>query len=133
MEFDTSVLRSADIRGVYPTQLNSALAKRIGCVFGTYAQSVGKEYVVVGHDNRFGGPDLTKNLVEGLLSTGINVIYIGLVTTPMLNYASRKLGQEYGIMVTASHNPKEDNGFKLFGKDYQHCEPEELNKIYKAL
>lgn len=133
MKFDTSILREADIRGNYPNQINSEFAKRLGQVFGTYALSIKKSFVVVGHDNRFGGPDLTKNLVEGLISTGIDVIYIGLVTTPMFNYASRKIGQEYGVMVTASHNPKDDNGFKLFGKDYQHCDYDELDTIYKAL
>lgn len=133
MNFDKSILREADIRGVYPDQINSEFAKRLGCVFGTYAQSVGKSYCVVGHDNRFGGPDLTKNLIEGLISTGINVMYIGLVTTPMFNFASRSVGQEYGIMVTASHNPSNDNGFKIFGRDYQHCDYDELDIIYDAL
>ncbi len=133
MKFDTSILREADIRGVYPDQVNGKFAMRLGKVFGTYVLSIGKSYVVVGHDNRFGGPDLTKNLVEGLISTGVNVIYIGLVTTPMLNYAARCVGQEYGIMVTASHNPACDNGFKLFGKDYQHCDYDELEVIYKSL
>lgn len=133
MKFDTSILREADIRGIYPNQINGEFAKRLGCVFGTYAQQCGKSYCVVGHDNRFGGPDLTKNLIEGLISTGIDVVYIGLVTTPMFNYASRSLGQEYGIMVTASHNPSTDNGFKIFGRNYQHCDYDELDIIYKAL
>lgn len=133
MKFDTSILREADIRGIYPDQINGEFAKRLGQVFGTYVLSIKKSFVVVGHDNRFGGPDLTKNLVEGLISTGIDVIYIGLVTTPMFNYAARKLGQEYGIMITASHNPKDDNGFKLFGKNYQHCDYDELETIYNAL
>lgn len=133
MKFDTSILREADIRGIYPDQISGDFAMRLGQVFGTFALNKKRDYVVVGHDNRFGGPHLTKKLVEGLLSTGINVIYIGLVTTPMYNYAARKLGQEYGIVVTASHNPREDNGFKLFGKDYQHCNYEELEEIYKAL
>ncbi len=133
MKFDTSILREADIRGIYPDQINSEFAKRLGSVFGTYAQKCGKSYCVVGHDNRFGGPDLTKNLIEGLIGTGIDVVYIGLVTTPMFNYACRSLGQEYGIMVTASHNPSNDNGFKLFGRDYQHCDYDELDIIYKSL
>ena len=133
MNFDKSILREADIRGIYPHQISAEFANRLGKVFGTYVKSVGGSFVVVGHDNRFGGPHLTKNLIEGLISTGINVIYIGLVTTPMLNFASRKLGQEYGIMVTASHNPKEDNGFKLFGERYQHCDHDVLDIIYKAL
>ena len=131
MKFDTSILREADIRGVYPEQINSEFAKRLGCVFGTFAQKKGKSYCVVGHDNRFGGPDLTKNLIEGLISTGINVMYIGLVTTPMFNFASHSLGHEYGIMVTASHNPSNDNGFKIFGANYQHCDYDELETIYE--
>ena len=106
MKFDESVLREADIRGKYPDQLNSEFAMRLGKVFGTYVRKNKCDYCVVGHDNRFGGPDLTKNLIEGLLSTGVNVIYIGLVTTPMLNYSSRRLGVDYGVCVTASHNPK---------------------------
>lgn len=133
MNFDKSILREADIRGIYPHQITGEFAFRLGQVFGTYIKGEGASFIVVGHDNRFGGPHLTKNLIEGLISTGINVIYIGLVTTPMLNFASRKLGQEYGIMVTASHNPKDDNGFKLFGENYQHCDHDVLDIIYKSL
>lgn len=133
MDFDKSILRSADIRGIYPERITGEFAKRLGEVFGSYIKRLGKLYCVVGHDNRHGGHHLTKMLVEGLLSTGIDVIYVGLVTTPMFNFASRKVGLEYGIMVTASHNPKNDNGFKLFGKNYQHCNEEELDIIYKGL
>lgn len=133
MDFDKSILREADIRGIYPHQITGEFANRLGKVFGTYARSLEQSFCVVGHDNRFGGPHLTKKLVEGLLSTGIDVIYIGLVTTPMFNFACRKLGIEYGIMVTASHNPKEDNGFKLFGKNYQHCDHDVLDIIYHNL
>ncbi len=133
MEFDTSILREADIRGVYPTQVSGEFANRLGKVYGTYVLKQGFKYIVVGHDNRIGGPHLTKELIQGLLSTGINVIYIGLATTPMLNYASHKLGIQYGIEVTASHNPKNDNGFKLFGENYLHCSHEVLAIIYAAL
>lgn len=133
MNFDTSILREADIRGIYPDQINAEFAKRLGCVFGTYIQNVGATTCVVGHDNRYGGPELTKNLIEGIISTGCDVIYIGLVTTPMLNYASHKVKQQYGVMVTASHNPKNNNGFKLFGKNYLHCSHAELDLIYAAL
>lgn len=133
MKFDKSILREADIRGVYPTQINGLFARRLGSVFGSYVKRLGRDTVIVGHDNRFGGPDLTKNLIEGLINTGVDVVYIGLVTTPMLNYAAHQTGLEYGIMVTASHNPKEDNGFKLFGKNYLHCDYDELDIIYNAL
>lgn len=133
MKFDKSILREADIRGIYQTQITGEFSYHLGRVFGTYLKSINKSHCVVGHDNRYGGPHLTKTLVEGLLSTGINVVYVGLLTTPMFNFACRKIGLEYGIMITASHNPKEDNGYKLFGRDYQHCDYDELNTIYDML
>ena len=133
MKFDKSILREADIRGVYKTQITTSFAKRLGLVFGSYLRSKKITTLVVGHDNRHGSVELASSLLEGLTSTGVNVIFIGLVTTPMLNFASRKLEVEYGIMVTASHNPACDNGFKLFGKNYQHCDYDELKIIYAAL
>lgn len=133
MDFDKVVLREADIRGMYPDQISAELAKRLGEVFGSYIIRLGKTHCVVGHDNRIGGHQLTKSLIEGLISTGIDVIYIGLVTTPMFNFACRKVGLEYGIMVTASHNPRHDNGFKIFGKNYQHCDHDVLKIIYDGL
>ncbi len=133
MKFDTSILREADIRGIYGTQITEEFAHRLGTVFGTYLKKVGAFYCVIGHDNRFGGVELTNKLIEGVLSTGMDVVDIGLVTTPMLNFACHYLGLEYGVMVTASHNPKEDNGFKLFGEKYQHCSVEVLDKIYHDL
>lgn len=133
MEFDTSILREADIRGIYPTQINGDFAYHLGGVFGTILLNKKIYSCVVGHDNRYGGPNLTKTLIEGIISTGVDVIYTGLVTTPMFNFASRKLNLPYGIMITASHNPKEDNGFKLFGRNYQHCDYDELEEIYESL
>ena len=133
MKFDEGILREADIRGQYPDQINGEFANRLGKVFGTYLQSIGRKYCVVGHDNRFGGPQLTKELIAGIDSTGINTIYVGLCTTAMFNFAARRLKTEYGIMVTASHNPKNDNGFKLFGKNYQHCDHDVLAIIYSML
>lgn len=133
MKFDTSILREADIRGVYPNQIDGDFANRLGKVFGTFLRSKNITSCVVGHDNRFGGPNLTKTLIEGLVNTGVDVVYVGLVTTPMFNFACRKVEIEYGIMVTASHNPKDNNGFKLFGRNYQHLYEDELSFIYDKL
>ncbi len=110
---DQFIFRGYDIRGVYPTQLNADVAYTIGKSFGTYVLNMGKKTCVVGQDNRYSSPELASNLIEGLLSTGINVIDLGLVTTPMYYYACIKLNNPTGIMVTASHNPKDDNGFKF--------------------
>ena len=128
-----NILREADIRGIYPDEVDGVFAKKLGYVFADYLKKHKQTFCVVGHDNRFGGPELSKNLIEGLIYSGINVVYIGLVTTPMLNYASHKLNIEYGVMVTASHNPTNYNGFKLFGKNYLHCSHQDLDFIYAKL
>ena len=107
------IFRGYDIRGVYNIDLNSEVAYIIGRSFGTYVKRLGKTDAIVGRDNRYSSLELATSLIEGILSTGINVTDLGLVTTPMYYYACIKLGNPTGIMVTASHNPKDDNGFKF--------------------
>lgn len=107
------IFRGYDIRGVYPIDLNSDVAYTIGKSFGTYVKRMGKIKAVVGMDNRYSSVELKTSLVEGIISTGVDVIDLGLVTTPMYYYACIKLNNPTGVMVTASHNPKDDNGFKF--------------------
>lgn len=111
------IFREYDIRGVYPTDLDEKTAYTIGRSYGSYLrEKYNIDTCVVGHDNRLSSENLTKNLIKGIKDSGTNVMYYGLVTTPM-HYFSRKINQLPGIMVTASHNPKDDNGFK-FSFDY---------------
>lgn len=105
-----SIFREYDIRGIYGVDLDFDKAYMIGKSFGTY---IDEKKVIVGHDNRLSSPELNDGLIKGLLETGINVIDLGLVTTPMYYYAKKKLKIKNGIMITASHNPKEYNGFKI--------------------
>lgn len=108
-----SIFREYDIRGVYPTEVNEETAYIIGKSYGTMLITQYKQNTCcVGHDNRLSSPSLTENLIKGLLETGINVIDLGLCTTPMYFYGCI-LTHTYGMMVTASHNPKDDNGFKF--------------------
>ncbi len=107
------IFRGYDIRGVYPTDLNAEVANIIGKSFGTYVRRLGHFTAVVGRDNRYSSDELAESLIKGILSTGVNVIDLGLVTTPMYYYACIKLQNPTGMMVTASHNPKDDNGFKF--------------------
>ncbi|MDD4705655.1 MAG: phosphomannomutase/phosphoglucomutase [Bacilli bacterium] len=130
---DYNILRENDIRGKYPNQINSLTAEIIGKAFGTYLKSKNEVSCVVGHDNRTSSEELNEALINGLLSTGINVIDIGLSTTPLFNFSSRKLKVLYGIMITASHNPFHDNGFKLFGENYLHLNHDELDIFYKIV
>src|SRR3989344_2236601 len=101
------IFRAYDIRGVYATEIDEEFAFEIGKAFGTLFP--GK--IVVGMDVRTSSPSLKKKVVEGLLAIGCDVIDIDIVTTPMTLFATRFYNYDGGIMVTASHNPKEFNGF----------------------
>ena len=108
-----SIFKAYDIRGVYPDEINENVAYTIGISYGSYLQEFcDKKKCVIGYDNRLSSPSLKENLIKGLLDSGINVIDYGMITTPM-HYYTRMYENTYGIMVTASHNPKDDNGFKF--------------------
>lgn len=109
MEIVKEIFRSYDIRGIYGTDLTNELAYLIGRGFGTIA----KETVIVGHDARVSSNALNTNFIKGLIETGVKVIDLGLVTTPMLYYARELFNEPYAIMITASHSAKEYNGFKM--------------------
>lgn len=130
---DTSVLRENDIRGVYGKNITEELAILVGKAFGTYLINNQKKECVVSYDNRVSGETLVENLMKGLVSTGINVIFIGMTTTPVLNYATINFNIEAGIIVTASHNPANENGFKLFSNDFLHLKHQELEKVYELI
>ena len=112
-EINKYIFRGYDIRGIYPTDLNKDVSYIIGKSFGTYVRRLGHMTAVVGRDNRYSSDELADSLIQGILDTGVNVINLGLCTTPMYYYACIKLKNPTGIMVTASHNPKDDNGYKF--------------------
>ncbi len=130
---DNNILRENDIRGKYPLQINKDVAYNVGKAFGTYTLSKGISECIIGHDNRLSGDELHDHLIEGMLETGINITDIGLTTTPMFNYSSMELNIPYGVMITASHNPAFDNGFKVFGENFLHLKKEELDIFYDIL
>jgi phosphomannomutase/phosphoglucomutase len=113
VDIDTTIFRAYDIRGIYPDNMNENMAFIFGKSFGTYVTKMGKKEVLVGYDNRLSSPNLSESLKKGLISTGVNVTDLGLVTTPMFYFARYHLNIWSGIMITASHNPKEYNGFKI--------------------
>lgn len=110
---DKNIFRGYDIRGIYGESLTENVAYTIGRAFGTYIIEHGKNKAIVGMDNRSHSPSLKEALVKGLVETGINVLDIGLVTTPMYYFSWEYLQVCSGLMITASHNPKEYNGFKF--------------------
>jgi phosphomannomutase/phosphoglucomutase len=107
------IFRAYDVRGVYPKEIDERTALRMGKALGTF--NPGK--IVVGNDSRLSGPSLKRKLIEGLISTGCDVVDIGMAATPMIIFSTMHLKCDGGVMVTASHNPKEFNGFKFNGSD----------------
>jgi phosphomannomutase len=105
-----SIFKAYDVRGVVPDQLDADDAERVG---RATARHFGARELVVGRDARASSPELTEALLRGINSEGVDVVEIGIVATPMLYYAVDRLGAGGGIMVTASHNPAQYNGFKI--------------------
>jgi len=112
MQVTPSIFKAYDIRGVVPSTLNEAVAEGLGKAFGTVALAEGQTTVAVGRDGRLSGPSLSAALIRGLVAAGVQVIDIGMATTPMLYFAANTACQS-GIQVTGSHNPKDYNGFKM--------------------
>lgn len=101
-----------DIRGIYPYEVNESFALELGRATANFFKA---KTLVVGRDGRISSDSLFNSLVDGILDTGTNVIDVGRVSTPQLYYAIYSTTADGGIMITASHNPKEYNGFKICG------------------
>jgi phosphomannomutase/phosphoglucomutase len=108
-----SIFKAYDIRGIIGKTLDAAIARQIGQAFGSAARAKGERVVVIGRDGRLSGPELAAALAAGLQATGIEVIDLGVVATPMLYFGTQVLDAQSGIMVTGSHNPPDYNGFKM--------------------
>jgi phosphomannomutase len=116
MNVTASNFKAYDIRGVVGQTISEAFAEHLGRAFGSEAVKAGELAVAVGRDGRLSGPGLAAALIRGLMSTGLDVVDLGAVTTPMLYYVAATRGRRgchSGIMVTGSHNPKDYNGFKM--------------------
>lgn len=112
MQLSPTIFKAYDIRGIVPSTLNEQVAEALGRAFGTVARREGETTVAVGRDGRLSGPGMTAALVRGLVAAGVDVIDVGMVTTPMLYFAASTACSS-GIQVTGSHNPKDYNGFKM--------------------
>lgn len=125
MQLDASIFKAYDIRGVVPSTVNESVAEALGRAFGSTALAQGERSVAVGRDGRLSGPALSEALIRGLVASGVDVVDIGMATTPMLYFAACTLANS-GIQITGSHNPRDYNGFKMvlagraiFGEDIQ--------------
>ena len=111
--FNPTILREYDIRGIVGETLSEADATAIGRSYATLARGEGATRVAVGRDGRLSSPSLEAALVEGLRAGGLDVVRIGLSSSPMLYFAAATLPVDGGIEVTGSHNPADYNGFKM--------------------
>ena len=112
-QFDPTILREYDIRGVMAKTLSQADARAVGRAFGTIVVEQGGKTVCVGYDGRLSSPALEAALVGGLMACGLHVVRIGLGPTPMLYYSVFAADADGGICISGSHNPPEYNGFKM--------------------
>ncbi len=112
---DQSIFKAYDIRGIYPNQIDEDVAYKMGKGFAAFITSKNPEAkkIVAGSDMRLSSPVLKKKLIKGILDSGLDVIDAGLVSTPTFYFAVAFYGYDGGVQVSASHNPKEYNGFKL--------------------
>src|SRR5690554_5631210 len=107
---DLSCFKAYDLRGRVPDQLNPPLAEKIG---RAYVEITGAKKVIVGYDIRLSSPEIAEALSSGLMAAGADVYDIGLCGTEQVYFATSHYGMDGGIMVTASHNPKDHNGMKM--------------------
>ncbi|MBT5725661.1 MAG: phosphomannomutase, partial [Gammaproteobacteria bacterium] len=110
MSLNVAGFKAYDVRGRVPDELNEEIASAIG---RAYAQRIKPKHVVVGHDIRLSSPLITEALIQGLRESGVDVSFIGTCGTEEIYFATDHYGFDGGIVVTASHNPKDYNGMKM--------------------
>ncbi|MDY6879543.1 MAG: phosphomannomutase/phosphoglucomutase [Desulfatiglans sp.] len=126
------IFREYDIRGLVPDDLNKETVHLLGLGSGTYFRNKGALRISVGRDCRLSSPDLSKWFIAALMETGLRVLNLGMVPTPLLYFSLHHLDLDGGIQITGSHNPPEFNGFKVcLGKTSIHGE--EIQKIREII
>ncbi len=108
-----AIFREYDIRGTFPDDLNEKTVHELGLSLGTYFHDRGAGRISLGRDCRLSSPELRQALVEGLMETGMDILDIGMVPTPLLYFSLFHLEVDGGVQITGSHNPPEYNGFKI--------------------
>ena len=114
---DESIFREYDIRGIVPEQINEFSIKAIASAIARKCIDERVNELALGRDGRLSGDNILKLLSKELQSLGINVVNVGIVTSPLLYFAAKKLNSKSGVMITGSHNPKNYNGFKIVIND----------------
>ena len=126
MNVNPQIFRQYDVRGIVGRDLTPEVVEVLGKGYGTYIVRKGAKTISLGYDARLSSPEFCEAMTHGIVSTGIDVVQIGLVATPVLYFSLFHLDVDGGVMITGSHNPPEFNGFKLavgkttiFGEEIQ--------------
>ena len=126
------IFRAYDIRGIVDRDFDEEWVEMLGRACGTFFLQRGRRQAVVGHDCRHSSPGYQSAMIRGLLATGVDVLFINMVPTPVFYYAVKKFNREAGVMITASHNPPEFNGFKVWlGEGTIHSE--DVQELYAIM
>jgi phosphomannomutase / phosphoglucomutase len=126
------IFRAYDVRGIVGQDFDAEWVESFGRACGTYFLQKGFTSAVVGHDCRHSSPEYQQRLTRGLTATGVDVIVLGMVPTPVFYFAVKKLRRRAGVMVTASHNPSEFNGFKIWSGDST-IHTREITRLYEIM
>ena len=131
MSFDPTIFKAYDIRGVYPDQIDAEIAYKIGYALAGVLKA---KTIAVGYDMRLSSDVLFEGLATGINDNGVDVVDVGLVSTDGLYFAVGKFGYDGGVMITASHNPKQYNGFKVCRKNAEPLSGQDgLNQVAKFI
>ncbi|WP_027720473.1 phosphomannomutase/phosphoglucomutase [Maridesulfovibrio zosterae] len=132
IKMNKEIFRAYDIRGVVDYDFDEEWVEKLGQACGTWFRSKGQKRAVVGHDCRHSSPVYQAAIVRGLNASGIDVLILNLVPSPVFYFAAKKLHYDAGIMITASHNPPEFNGFKIWS-DGTTIHTDDIQQIYNIM
>lgn len=113
MPIPPEIFKAYDIRGIVGRTLTAPIVRDVGRALGTLARERGRDTIAIGRDGRLSGPELAGALADGIRATGVDVVDLGMVATPMTYFAAHELGTGCSTMVTGSHNPPDYNGLKM--------------------
>ena len=133
MKVNKLMFREYDIRGIYGEDIDEEVSYLIGRAFASKLTKLGLKKTVLAHDNRLSSPIIKENLLKGLVDSGITVYDLGLASTPMCYFATNYYNVNTSMMITASHNPKEYNGFKFSYNGIHNAFGDQVREIYDII
>ena len=133
MKVNKLMFREYDIRGIYGEDIDEEVSYLIGRAFASKLTKLGLNKTVLAHDNRLSSPIIKENLLKGLVDSGITVYDLGLASTPMCYFATNYYNVNTSMMITASHNPKEYNGFKFSYNGIHNAFGDQVREIYDII